>query len=82
VFSQRYLANPLEVWTWERFDRFVIGLLHMLLPEEFVDGIISTKKLESIRSVYAEIKLARQDFKIAAMRDDVESLVQETEHGH
>jgi hypothetical protein len=71
VFVQKYLAFPGVAWTWEKYDRFVLGMLHMLLPEEFLDGDITTEELITVKSAYAVLKTTRQDFKEAALRGGV-----------
>lgn len=66
TFAQLFLACPSMDWTWSKFDSFVIGHLHMLLNEEFLDGEIDALDLESVRSTFADLKSARQNFKESA----------------
>jgi len=73
VFIQRYLANPTEVWTWNRYDLFTLGTISMLIGDEFLDGEVSTEALD-IRTSYAKLKGARKWFKLVAHKGQLESL--------
>lgn len=76
AFVQKFLAHPGAEWTWERFDRFVLTMIHILLPEEFIDGEIEEKDLNSTKTAYETLKSTRQAFKSAAMKGDVQELVE------
>jgi len=75
VFQQKYLAVPEAAWSWDQYDNFVIGLLHMLIMEEFADGTLTDEVIRSAKSVYATIKSTRQSFKDAANRKDMETFL-------
>jgi len=71
VFAQRFLANPAEVWTWERFDLFILGTLSLLLGDEFLDGELPLEAID-IRTSYSTLKWTRKWFKQASHRDLLE----------
>jgi hypothetical protein len=60
IFQQRWLANPSEAWTWEKFDMFTLGMLSWLLPDEFYDGIVEEKSLLKTVVGYSQLKSCRQ----------------------
>jgi hypothetical protein len=68
IFAQRYLANPAEVWTWERFDMFILGNLSLLIGDEFLDGELSIETIP-IRTSYSKLKWTRKWFKLQSHRD-------------
>jgi len=68
IFTQRYLANPAEAWTWERFDLFTLGNLSLLLGDEFLDGELPIEAVP-IRTSYATLKWSRKWFKQVSHRD-------------
>jgi hypothetical protein len=72
IFTQRYLANPAEVWTWERFDMFTLGNLSLLIGDEFLDGELPLEVLP-IRTSYATLKWTRKWFKLVSHRGKLES---------
>jgi len=41
MFIQRFETVYPEFWNWEKFDRFVLYNLSILLEDEFVDGILN-----------------------------------------
>lgn len=65
VFLQRYLANPAEVWDWDRYDLFTLGTLSLLLGDEFLDGELPTEAID-IRTSYATLKWCRKWFKMVS----------------
>jgi len=71
IFTQRYLANPAEVWTWERFDMFTLGNISLLLGDEFLDGELPLGVL-SVRTSYATLKWTRKWFKLVSHRGNLE----------
>jgi hypothetical protein len=71
VFAQRFLANPAEVWTWDRFDLFILGTLSLLLGDEFLDGELPLEAV-AIRTSYSTLKWTRKWFKQASHRDLLE----------
>jgi hypothetical protein len=68
IFAQRYLANPAEVWTWERFDMFVLGNISLLIGDEFLDGELPMEAIP-IRTSYSILKWTRKWFKKQSHRD-------------
>jgi len=71
IFCQRYLANPAEVWTWDRYDLFTLGTLSLLLGDEFLDGEMPQEAL-SIRTSYSILKWTRKWFKMNSHRGQLE----------
>jgi hypothetical protein len=67
IFVQRYLANPAEVWTWDRFDLFTLGNLSLLIGDEFLDGELPLQAID-IRTSYSTLKWSRKWIKSAAHR--------------
>jgi hypothetical protein len=61
VFMQRYTANPLEMWDWDKFDKFILSLISIFISEEFIDGDLndSFDPNETHKSPYNELKQAR-----------------------
>jgi len=80
IFTQRYLVNPAEVWTWERFDMFTLGNLSLLLGDEFLDGELPLG-LHTIRTSYSELKAARKWFKLTSHKGELETAPLPTEVG-
>jgi hypothetical protein len=77
VIVQKYLAYPEIEWNWQRFDNFTLGMLDLLIKEEFLDGeFVSEQKLMSVYSPYARIKEVRQEFKQASSHDAVPDLIE------
>ncbi|QJT93745.1 RNA-dependent RNA polymerase [Erysiphe necator associated narnavirus 13] len=68
IFAQRYLANPAEVWTWDRYDLFTLGNISLLLGDEFLDGELPLEAI-SIRTSYSTLKWSRKWFKQVSHRD-------------
>jgi hypothetical protein len=68
IFLQRYLSFPEEVWTWERYDTFVLYNISVLLDDEFLDGVV-TNDAASIVTRYQELKELRKTFKRLAHKD-------------
>jgi len=62
IFTQRFLANPAEVWTWDRYDLFTLGTLSLLIGDEFLDGELSLEAI-NIRTSYSTLKWSRKWFK-------------------
>jgi hypothetical protein len=38
VFFARWKAFPEELWNWERFDKFILVHLYILMSDEFLSG--------------------------------------------
>jgi hypothetical protein len=58
IFTERYLARPCEVWTWEKFDLHTLWNLSYLIGDEFYDGVINEYVI-NLTSSYATLKSAR-----------------------
>nr|UVB73563.1 RdRp [Beticola narnavirus 1] len=71
VFTQRYLANPAEVWTWDRYDLFTLGTLSLLIGDEFLDGELPQEVLP-VSTSYSTLKWTRKWFKKVSHRDLLE----------
>jgi len=67
IFLQRYLAYPEEVWTWRRFDMFVLGNLSYLIGDEFLDGEMRESALH-VTTAYSQLKATRKWFKMHSHR--------------
>lgn len=65
IFLQRYLAYPEEVWTWSKYDWFILKNIDYLLADEFLDGAI-TKDGVAHPTTYEQLKQLRKAFKEAA----------------
>lgn len=63
LFSQRYLSYPEEIWTWEKYDRFVLQALSILLTDEFFDGEVTDLSLDEQITHYELLKQYRKKFK-------------------
>jgi len=63
IFIQRFLADPLEVWTWKRYDMFTLGNLWCLITDEFLDGELTELSL-SLISNYSALKGLRKFIKL------------------
>jgi hypothetical protein len=72
IFTQRYLANPAEVWTWERFDMFTLGNLSLLIGDEFLDGELPLE-VATVRTSYSMLKWTRKWFKLVSHRGKLET---------
>jgi len=80
VFTQRYLANPAEVWTWDRYDLFILGNLSLLLGDEFLDGELPLEAA-TIRTSYSTLKWSRKWFKMQSHRDALRTTTQPPSEG-
>jgi hypothetical protein len=69
MFCQRYLTFPQEIWTWEKYDMFILRNLFELISDEFLDGELPRDAL-AITTRYEELKAARGIFKMKSHRGD------------
>jgi hypothetical protein len=67
IFLQRYLCYPEEVWTWRRFDMFVLWNISALLGDEFLDGEMRESAL-TVSTAYSQLKACRKWFKMHSHR--------------
>jgi len=63
LFLQRFLSYPEEIWTWEKFDLFVLQAISILLTDEFIDGEVTDFSLDEQVTHYEELKRSRKWFK-------------------
>jgi len=63
LFLQRFLSYPEEIWTWEKYDLFVIQAISVLLTDEFFDGEVTDFSLDEQVTHYEHLKRARKLFK-------------------
>jgi hypothetical protein len=63
LFLQRFLSYPEEIWTWEKYDLFVLQAISILLTDEFIDGEVTDYSLDEQVTHYEELKRARKKFK-------------------
>jgi hypothetical protein len=70
VFLQRYLSFPEEVWDWEKYDKFVLQLISILITDEFFDGTLTAHSVDEQRTHYEELKACRKRFKLVIHQDD------------
>jgi len=59
MFIQRFLINPTEGWTWEKFDMYILGNLSVLITDEFLDGELTALGMQ-VPSNYSALKGARK----------------------
>jgi len=62
IFCQRYLSTPEEMWTWKKFDDFVIISITALLQDEFIDGNFLTSARD-YQSKFSNLKQVRKQVK-------------------
>jgi hypothetical protein len=63
LFLQRFLSYPEEIWTWQKYDLYVVQAISVLLTDEFFDGEVSTYSLDEQVTHYEDLKRARKAFK-------------------
>nr|WAK75237.1 MAG: RNA-dependent RNA polymerase [Narnaviridae sp.] len=75
LFTQRFLSYPEEIWTWEKYDLFVIQALSLLLTDEFFDGELTDFSLDEQVTHYEQLKRSRKLFKkVIHLDEPVEGL--------
>jgi hypothetical protein len=62
IFTKRYLCNPYEAWTWQKYDMYTLWNINWLLTDEFFDGTISDQEVE-IPTLYESLKRLRGELK-------------------
>jgi hypothetical protein len=70
LFLQRYLSYPEEVWTWQKYDLYVLQAISVLLTDEFFDGQVSDFSLDEQVTHYEHLKRARKAFKLVIHQDE------------
>jgi len=80
MFLQRYFAYPEEIWTWEKFDLYVIQAISILITDEFFDGEVSNYVLDEHVTHYEQLKRARKAFKLVIHEDEPEKYLQTLEN--
>nr|UUW20994.1 MAG: RNA-dependent RNA polymerase [Guiyang narna-like virus 3] len=63
LFLQRFSSYPEEIWTWEKYDLFVLQAISILLTDEFIDGEVTDFSMDEQVTHYEELKRARKVFK-------------------
>jgi len=63
LFLQRFLSYPEEVWTWEKYDLFIVQAISVLLTDEFFDGELTRYSLDEQVTHYEDLKRSRKLFK-------------------
>jgi len=63
LFCQRFTSYPEEIWTWEKYDLFVIQAISILITDEFFDGELSDYSMDEQITHYEQLKRARKAFK-------------------
>jgi hypothetical protein len=63
LFLQRFLSYPEEIWEWEKFDRFIVQAISVLITDEFFDGEVTDFSLDEQVTHYEDLKRARKLFK-------------------
>jgi len=56
MFVQRFSALPEEVWTWNKFDLFVLNSISHLISDEFFDGELKENLNFSEKTAYEGLK--------------------------
>jgi hypothetical protein len=79
IFAQKFLAYPDNEWSWQKYDNFVVGMIWMLLPEEFLDDDIEDVTTET---TYETLKRTRKAFKEAFLTDRLPEFVDEMSRAH
>jgi len=62
MFCQRYIAFPQEIWSWIKYDTYVLKNFFELISDEFLDGELPEISL-TLTTRYEELKQARGIFK-------------------
>lgn len=69
MFVQRYLAFPEEVWSWEKYDLYLLRNISYLISDEFFDGELTEMALD-IPTYYKSLKDSRKSFKDLFFKED------------
>jgi hypothetical protein len=64
------LSYPEEVWTWQKYDLYVLQARSVLLTDEFFDGQVSDFSLDEQVTHYEHLKRARKAFKLVIHQDE------------
>jgi hypothetical protein len=70
LFLQRFLSYPEEIWSWDKYDLFVLQALSILLTDEFIDGEVTDFSMDEQVTHYEELKRSRKWFKKVIHLDD------------
>jgi len=74
IFLQRFLAYPEEVWTWKKYDHFILQGISLLIGDEFLDGGLTEIGIKLTTS-YTQLKRCRKTFKLHAHRGTLNEFV-------
>jgi hypothetical protein len=72
MFYQRFLIDPTENWTWDRYDMFILGNLDVLITDEFLDGE-PTEFALNLTTAYGALKSDRKMLKKLGHLHDLDS---------
>jgi len=69
LFVQAYLTDITAGWNWQLFDNYVLGAIHRLLGDEFLDGELNENfSIENTITVYEKLKAYRGQLKEEFLR--------------
>jgi hypothetical protein len=69
LFVQTYLSDLTAGWSWQLFDNYVLGAIHHLIGDEFLDGDLPKEFLgEDVITVYERLKTYRGQLKEAFLQ--------------
>jgi hypothetical protein len=68
LFIQGYLTDLTAGWTWSLYDNFILGAIHHLLGDEFLDGELNENFSMDTTTVYERLKAYRGQLKEAFLR--------------
>jgi hypothetical protein len=77
LFLQRFMSYPEELWTWEKFDLYVVQAISVLITDEFFDGEVSDFSLDEQITHYELLKQARKRFKLVIHQDEPSEAISE-----
>jgi len=76
LFLQRFISFPEEVWSWSKYDLFVLQGISILITDEFLDGTIPKRVIDQ-KTAYSDLKSARKAFKRIIHMDDPANHIEE-----
>jgi len=71
IFLQRYFTTMEEVWTWRKYDLFILNGISLCLGDEFYDGDITKEAMNSTILFYSVLKQSRKALKLACVRQEL-----------
>jgi hypothetical protein len=64
IFTERYLSNLAEAWTWLKYDLYTLWNINYLIGDEFLDGECNEHAANTDTS-YAALKRLRKEIKLS-----------------